>query len=297
MNLHLMWLTLQQHTTFCLVMGGVLGLVLGSFLNVVILRIPARMMNEWRQEAHEVLELPMPEEAEADQTPGIEAHSRCPGCKTPIRWRDNIPVLSYLLLRGKCRACGMRISLQYPLVELISALIGLGLTAYLGVGIPLLLGSFLFLMLLTLAVIDGRTMLLPDGLVYSVLWVGLLASALQWPHMPSLPHAVFGAVAGWLSLWGMFWLFKLIRGREGLGYGDFKLFAALGAWCGIAGLIPIMVIATGTALLGALLWWLARRDAWGPFPFGPALAIGGAVQWLFPTWFTQVLQMWVNALH
>lgn len=275
---------LQTHMWFTLIWGGVLGVVLGSFLNVVILRWPKRMELDWQEQAREILGLDAVATTTDAQAPGIHEHSRCPHCQTPIRWFDNVPVLSYLWLGGKCRSCKAGISAQYPLVE---AMAGVGCVAMIlmwGVTWTTLMGSGLWLVLLTLSMIDLRTMLLPDPLVYVLLWVGLLGSALGVSGLPTLPHAVFGAAAGYVLLWSFYWLFKLVRGKEGMGYGDFKLLAALGAWCGLAGILPIMVVATGAALVGALLAWVCRRDPTAPLPFGPSLAVGGVVTWLFPHW-------------
>lgn len=275
---------LQTQMWFTLTWAGVLGVVLGSFLNVVILRWPVRMEEDWRAQAREILGLESPNEATPVSAPGIHEHSRCPHCQNPIRWFDNVPILSYLALRGRCRHCRAQISLQYPVVE---ALAGLGVVlAVLGFGVTwmALFASVAWLILLTLSIIDLRTMLLPDPLVYVLLWGGLLGSAIGVPGFPTLAHAVWGAAAGYLSLWSFYWLFKLIRGKEGLGYGDFKLFAALGAWCGWQGLIPIMIVATAAGLVGALLAWLCKRDPTAPLPFGPSLAAGGVITLAFPHW-------------
>lgn len=288
------FLFLQTQMWFSLIWGGVLAVVTGSFLNVVILRWPARMEQEWQEQAREILELePVPPPAKA---PGIHEHSRCPHCQAPIRWFDNVPLLSYLWLRGRCRRCKAPISAQYPLVE---ALAGVGVVWALlhwGVTWTALMGSGLWLVLLTLAVIDLRTMLLPDPLVYVLLWAGLLGSALGIPGLPSLTDAVWGAALGYLSLWSFYWLFKLLRGKEGMGHGDFKLLAALGAWCGLQGLIPIIILATGAGLLGALLAWLCRRDPTAPLPFGPSLAVGGWLTFLYPHWLAPVL-LFLQHLH
>jgi leader peptidase (prepilin peptidase) / N-methyltransferase len=282
------FLFLQTHLWFTLIWAGVLGVVLGSFLNVVILRWPVQLEQGWLAEARDILGLEavvVPAEA----APGIHEHSRCPHCHTPIRWFDNVPLLSYLWLRGRCRTCQAPISAQYPLVEAIAGIGVLWALLHWGVTWTALMGSGLWLVLLTLAMIDLRTMLLPDPLVYVLLWAGLLGSAMGIPGLPSLPQAVVGAAVGYVSLWSFYWLFKLVRGKEGLGYGDFKLLAALGAWCGGWNLIPIIVLATAAGLVGALLVWLARRDATAPLPFGPSLAVGGWLTFLYPHWLTPIL--------
>lgn len=293
---------LNNYPAFCLVMAGILGVIFGSFLNVVILRVPAKMMADWRREAQEIL-AEDGSEAEQEDIPaprigGIEERSRCPGCGAAIHWYDNIPLISYLiLLRGKCRACRMHISWQYPIIEALAGVGCVALTAHFGVGLPLLLGAILWLILLPLSVIDLRTMLLPDGMIYSLLWIGLLGSSMGWPSLPGVQQAIWGAAGGWVALWAFYWLFKLIRGKEGMGYGDFKLYAALGAWCGAIGLIPILVVATGAGLVGALIALVVRRNALGPLPFGPALAVGGLVQWVYPHWMDGALRALTHALH
>lgn len=277
-------LTLQTHMWFTLTWGTLLGVIFGSFINVVILRWPKKMEQEWRDQAREILEIETPEGTEEPRAPGVEGHSRCPHCQNPIRWFDNVPILSYLWLRGHCRKCKAGISVQYPLVEAAGGVGCLVMILMLGVSWGALLGCGLWLVLLTLSMIDLRTMLLPDPLIYVLLWVGLLGSALGVSPLPALPQAVFGAAAGYMGLWSFYWLFKLIRGKEGMGYGDFKLLAALGAWCGISGLLPIIIVATGAGLVGALIAWLAKRDPTAPIPFGPSLAVGGLVTWLWPHW-------------
>jgi leader peptidase (prepilin peptidase)/N-methyltransferase len=278
---------LALHPVFAALWAGVVGVVLGSFFNVVILRWPKRMEAQWRAEARAVLDLP---EDPTPLPPGIEAHSRCPVCAARIRWFDNIPLLSYVLLRGRCRACKTPISAQYPLVEALAGLGCAGLVVALGVTPWAALSCGLWLGLLLLSAIDWRTMLLPDPLVYVLLWVGLLASAFQWTGFPPLVQAVWGAAAGYGALWTFYWAFRLLRGKEGLGYGDFKLYAALGAWCGLGGLIPILVVATGAGLLGAVGVALSGRDARQALPFGPALALGGLVQWLNPHWMDGIVR-------
>lgn len=284
------FLFLHTHLWYTLTWAGVLGVVLGSFLNVVILRWPVRMEEDWQAQARDILGLDPPGDGAGPRAPGIHEHSRCPHCQAAIRWYDNVPILSYLWLRGRCRRCRARISPQYPLVEALS---GAGVVlVVLGFGVTwtALLVAAAWLILVTLALIDLRTMLLPDPLVYVLLWGGLLGSALGVPGLPTPTQALWGAAVGYLILWSVYWLFRLIRGKEGLGYGDFKLLAALGAWCGVQGLIPILVMATGAGLVGALLAWWARRDPTAPLPFGPTLSVGGVVTFAFPHWMEIPLQ-------
>jgi leader peptidase (prepilin peptidase)/N-methyltransferase len=254
---------------------GVLGLIVGSFLNVVILRLPARLMHGWRAQAREMLEM----EADEPAPPGIVREpSHCPHCKHPLSAFDNIPLLSWLALRGRCRYCKAPISIQYPLVELLCALASMVIAWKFGPGVPALAGLVFTWTLLALAGIDARTQLLPDPLTLPLLWLGLLLSLL--PLFVAPPAAIVGAAAGYLSLWLVYWGFKLATGKEGMGYGDFKLFAALGAWMGPIALLPIVLIASLIgALVGGTMLAVRGQDRSIPIPFGPFLAAAG---W---TWF------------
>ena len=286
---------------------GVLGLLVGSFLNVVILRLPRRLEHEWRIQAHELLHGPADrgEGARADLAHRIEAidaapanaahtspaadvdaeppdlvfkTSHCPQCKHPLSALDNIPLLSWLALRGRCRYCGTPISWQYPLVELLTALASAALAWRFGFGWPLAAGLALTWMLIAASGIDVRTQLLPDQLTVPLLWLGLLVSLV--PLFVSPSTAIVGAAIGYLSLWSVFWLFKLMTGKEGMGYGDFKLLGALGAWMGATSLLPIILL---SSLIGAIIGGTALaiqgRDRGTPIPFGPFIAAAG---W---TWF------------
>ena len=254
--------------------AAALGLIVGSFLNVVILRLPRRMQHEWEVDARQILGM---EASAAPAPPGVvREHSHCPKCLTPIRWYDNVPVLGYAMLRGRCRACGVRISPQYPLVELATGVATalcvwrFGLTPQAG-GAILLTWT-----LIALAGIDLRTQYLPDKLTLPLLWLGLLGSL--WPLLVTPEQAIVGAAAGYLSLWSVYWLFKLLTGKEGMGYGDFKLLAALGAWFGPASLLPIILLSSVVgALLGSILILAKGRDAQLPMSFGPYLAAAGFV--------------------
>lgn len=268
---------LRDHPGLLLLCAGVLGLVLGSFLNVVILRLPRMMQLAWQQEAREILELPAVTPARYSLT---YPPSHCPGCEAPVRAWQNIPVLSWLLLRGRCASCGQPISVQYPLVELASGLMSAVCAWRFGMSPELLAALLLTWALIALAMIDAQTTLLPDDITLPLLWLGLLLAL--GPVFASLPDAVIGAAAGYLSLWSVFWLFKLITGKDGMGYGDFKLFAALGAWLGWQALPACLLLASliGTVYgLASIL--LQRRDAQKPFPFGPFLAIAGWINLLW----------------
>ncbi|KQX99925.1 methyltransferase [Rhodanobacter sp. Root480] len=256
--------------------AGVLGLLVGSFLNVVILRLPERMAAGWRQEARDVLEM------EADATPlppGIVREpSHCPQCKHRLAASDNIPLFSWLLLRGRCRYCKAAISIQYPLVELLSGLLSAVIVWKFGPTWVALAGLVFTWTLIALAGIDFRTQLLPDQLTFPLLWLGLLLSLL--PMFVAAPSAIIGAAAGYLSLWSVYWLFKLLTGKEGMGYGDFKLLAALGAWMGPVSLLPVILLSSLIgALVGGSLIALHRHQRELPMPFGPFIAAAGWV-WL-----------------
>jgi leader peptidase (prepilin peptidase)/N-methyltransferase len=254
--------------------AGVLGLLVGSFLNVVILRLPARMAAEWRQEARDMLEL------ETDPTPlppGIVREpSHCPHCQHPLAALDNIPLLSWLLLRGRCRYCHTSISIQYPLVELLSGVLSAVVVWKLGPSWAALAGLALTWTLIALAGIDLRTQLLPDQLTFPLLWLGLLLALLPLSVTPTA--AIIGAAGGYLSLWSVYWAFKLLTGKEGMGHGDFKLLAALGAWMGPVSLLPTVLLSSLIgALVGGGLIVLRKHDRQIPIPFGPFIAVAGWV--------------------
>jgi leader peptidase (prepilin peptidase)/N-methyltransferase len=259
-----------------IILAGVLGLLVGSFLNVVILRLPERMAAGWRQEARDVLEL---EDDAAPLPPGIVREpSHCPRCKHRLAASDNIPWFSWLLLRGRCRYCKAPISIQYPLVELLSAILSAIVVWKFGPTWVALAGLVFTWTLIALAGIDFRTQLLPDQLTFPLLWLGLLLSLL--PMFVAAPSAIIGAAAGYLSLWSVYWLFKLLTGKEGMGYGDFKLLAALGAWMGPVSLLPVILLSSLIgALIGGTLIALRRHQRELPMPFGPFIAAAGWV-WL-----------------
>lgn len=253
------------------VVGAVLGLIVGSFLNVVILRLPERMMYAWRGQARDVLELdddePMP--------PGIVREpSHCPKCKHPLGVFDNIPLLSWLALRGRCRYCKTPISVQYPLVELLCAILSAVVVWKFGPSMQALAGLVFTWMLLGMAGIDARTQLLPDTMTLPLLWLGLLLALV--PLFVDPVRAIVGAAIGYLSLWTVYWGFKLATGKEGMGYGDFKLFAALGAWMGAFALLPIALMASLVgAIVGGTMLAVRGQDRSVPIPFGPFLAAAG----------------------
>ncbi|WP_324691718.1 A24 family peptidase [Cobetia sp. D5] len=269
----------QLSPTLQACLAGIFGLLVGSFLNVVITRLPVMMMRQWRAEAREALEL------EAEDTPRFNLlvpASRCPGCDTPIKWHDNLPILGWLKRRGRCASCNTRISAQYPLVELAGGTLGASIALIYGLEAQSLWIFGACLTLLVLSVIDFRTQLLPDAITLPLLWAGLAYQLLFQPLM--LPSAVIGAMAGYLVLWSFYWLFKLVTGKEGMGYGDFKLLAALGAWLGWQWLPLLLILSAGLgAVLGILLQLLVPRLRGAPMPFGPYLAVAGWIALLFGT--------------
>ncbi|MDA8534133.1 A24 family peptidase [Pseudomonadales bacterium] len=254
------------------------GLLIGSFLNVVITRLPLMLEQQWQQEAHFVLALEPAEPASMPLSLS-RPRSRCPNCLTQISAHHNIPVLSYLFLRGRCNHCAERISPEYPLVELAAGAATVFLIQHFGFTANAGLACLFTYALITLAMIDFRTTLLPDSITLSFLWLGILANLND--GFTDLTSAVIGAMAGYLSLWLVYWGFKLATGKDGMGFGDFKLFAMLGAWLGWQ-LLPIVILLSSFtgALIGLTLIALGRSKD-HPIPFGPYLAIAG---WLALIW-------------
>ncbi|OYT92679.1 MAG: prepilin peptidase [Burkholderiales bacterium PBB3] len=266
---------------------GILGLLIGSFLNVVIYRLPKMMERQWATECAEMSSQTVVPSASFNL---MVPRSKCPHCGHQIRWYENIPVISYVALRGKCSACKAPISLRYPTVEIATGLLFFISIWQWGVNPTGLAWCVFSATLLTLALIDWDTTLLPDDLTLPLLWLGLIAAALQWTPT-SLPSSLWGAVGGYLSLWSVYWLFKIVTGKEGMGYGDFKLFAALGAWFGWQALIPIILISSviGTVIGIAMKFTSGLREG-GYIPFGPFLAGAGMASLLWgPTALMQVL--------
>ena len=255
----------------------ILGLLVGSFLNVLIHRLPIMMQRDWRAQAREFLELP----AEPVSTFNLVLpHSHCPHCDHQIRAWENIPLVSWLALRGKCSSCRAPISARYPLVELLCGL----LSAYVAwhFGFSWQAGAMLLLTwgLLAMSMIDVDHQLLPDSIVLPLLWLGLIVNS--FGLFASLPDALWGAVAGYLSLWSVYWMFKLVTGKEGMGYGDFKLLAMLGAWGGWQ-VLPLTILLSSVvgAVLGTIMLRLQKAESGTAIPFGPYLAIAG---WIALLW-------------
>ena len=260
-----------------------LGLIVGSFLNVVIYRLPVILEREWRSQAADVLSTSADPAAPASIEPFTLStpRSACPNCKAPVTALQNIPVISWLVLRGRCASCKAKISVRYPLVELTTGILSAWVAWHFGFGAPAACALFVTWALIALTGIDIDHQLLPDGITLPLMWAGLLAAVVIGPVVGSaIPvsatDAIIGAAAGYVSLWLVFHAFKLVTGKEGMGFGDFKLFAALGAWLGwkVLPLVIVLSAATG-ALLGILMIALQARDRRAPMPFGPYLAAAG----------------------
>lgn len=254
-------------------MAGLLGLCVGSFLNVVIHRLPKIMEQEWHAQC---ADLRGETASTVAQLSLAKPRSRCPTCGHQITAGENIPVLSYLLLKGKCAGCGTSISLRYPIIEIFTGLLSAYTAWHFGATLATAGGLLLVWSLIAVAAIDFDTQLLPDSITLPLLWLGLCFN-LGTTYV-DLPTAVIGAMAGYLSLWTVFWLFKIATGKEGMGYGDFKLLAALGAWLGWQMLPTIIMLSSVVgALVGITLIIVARRGRNVPIPFGPYLAAAGII--------------------
>lgn len=268
-----------DHAQFVTGMAVILGLLVGSFLNVVIYRLPLMMQREWQSECRLILELPAETPQEKPFNLSVPA-SHCPHCDSAIKPWQNIPVLSYLLLRGRCGNCQAPISIRYPLIEALSGLLCGLLAIYLDSPPAIIAGLLFSWLLISLTMIDADHKLLPDQLTLPLLWLGLLVNSFG-VFVPLL-DAVWGAMLGYLSLWSVYWLFKLATGKEGMGYGDFKLLAALGAWMGWQ-MVPLIIILSSLVgtLLGVIILYINRQGRNTSLPFGPYLAAAG---WISLLW-------------
>ena len=273
---------LASHALAFVLCTLLIGLLIGSFLNVVVYRLPKMLLRDWQTQAREILKLPATND---DQTFNlILPNSSCPHCAHEIKPWENIPIFSWLFLRGKCSACKAPISKRYPLVELTCGL----LSAYVAwhFGFTWQTGAMLVLTwgLLAMSLIDADHQLLPDALVLPLLWLGLIIN--QFSLFASPADALWGAIAGYLSLWSVYWLFKLVTGKEGMGYGDFKLLAMLGAWGGWQ-ILPLTILLSSLvgAVLGVIMLRLRNAETSTPIPFGPYLAIAG---WIALLWGEQI---------
>ena len=285
---------LEQYPLLFIAGVALLSLIVGSFLNVLVYRLPIMMEREWQ---HEYQAYFTPDAAEADKTPErfnlAVPRSACPHCKAPVLARDNIPVLSWLLLKGKCRSCSAPISARYPLVELLTAVLSATVAWQLGFGALAAVFIFTTWILIALTFIDIDKMLLPDQLTLPLLWLALLFS-LSDAALVSPAQALTGAAVGYLSLWSVYWLFKLLTGKEGMGYGDFKLLAVFGAFLGWQQL-PLIILLSSVvgAVVGITLLTIQGKDKATPIPFGPYIAAAG---WIALLWGEQLTQGYLRYL-
>ncbi len=268
-------------------LAGVLGLMVGSFLNVVIYRLPRMMERQWAREHADYARSTAGDTAPPAEPPDTAPfnlavpRSRCQSCGHQLRWYENIPVLSYLALRGRCASCKTPFSARYPAVELLTGALFFYCAQRWGLGPTGLAWCGFSAIMVALAFIDWDTTLLPDDLTLSLLWAGLLASVFQWTTIP-LADAVLGTAAGYLSLWLVYWGFKLATGKEGMGYGDFKLFAAMGAWFGWQALVPLILMASVVgAVVGIAMKLASSLREGGYVPFGPFLVGAGLMGMVF----------------
>lgn len=284
--------TLQSLPQLYWPLGLVLGLLVGSFLNVVIYRLPVMMQRQWQQECRLLLDVAAP--ADDNSEPAVfnlaVPASRCPHCQSQIKAWQNIPVISYLLLRGRCHNCGTGISARYPIIEAIAGLLALVAIWQLGFTAAGLAAALFSWTLLALCMIDIDHQLLPDQITLPLLWLGLLLNSAGM--FVSLSDAVFGAVAGYLSLWTVFHVFKLLTGKEGMGFGDFKLLAALGAWMGWQ-MLPLVILLSSLvgAVVGAILLAAQNKSRQTAIPFGPYLAAAG---WIAFYWGDSIVQSYLQ---
>ncbi len=271
-------------------MALVLGLIVGSFLNVLVWRLPKMLEREWRAQAHEILGLPIVPVGPTYNL--MRPNSCCPHCNQPIRPWENIPLLSYLMLRGRCAHCREPISPRYPFTELACALVSAAIAWHFGFGWQAGAVMVLSWGLLAMSLIDVDHQLLPDVLVLPLLWLGLILNSATL--LTTLPDALWGAIIGYMSLWTVFWLFKLITGKDGMGHGDFKLLALLGAWGGWQILPMTLLMASLLGVFaGLILMRLRKSRVSTPMPFGPCLAIAG---WIALLWGGQITDFYLQSV-
>ena len=272
-------------------------LVIGSFLNVVIYRLPIMMERDWREQCEEFAKSPPDLDIPEERFDLVVPRSRCPSCGKLIKAWQNIPVISYLILGGRCANCKESISARYPVVEMMTAVLAAVCAWRFGVGWEALLAIVLTLMLVTVAMIDADTQLIPDSIVLPLMWIGLAMSLfhpMDGAHTLFIAprDAIIGAMAGYLSLWSVYQLFKLVTGKEGMGYGDFKLLAALGAWLGWQHLhIIILMSAVVGAIVGLAMMAFRNHGRSVPIPFGPYLAAAG---WITMLWGRDIWNLYLD---
>ena len=279
---------LNSPALFCPIIG-IIGLMVGSFLNVVIYRLPIMMQRGWKQECQEFLELPVSGQAEETFNLALPG-SHCPACNAEIKAIQNIPVLSYLLLKGKCANCQTSISIRYPVIEALTGVLSVVVAYLLGSQIETLFGLILTWTLIALSGIDFDHQLLPDNITLPILWLGLFLSLFNIFTDPV--SSIIGAIAGYLFLWTIYQLFKLLTGKEGMGYGDFKLLALFGAWLGWQ-YLPLIILLSSLvgAIIGTSMIIFVQRDKNIPIPFGPYLAIAG---WIALLWGEQINTLYLS---
>lgn len=271
---------------------GLFSLIIGSFLNVVVFRLPRMLQSRWRQECQLLLDLPVDPASERDFNLAVPG-SHCPACQSPIPLRFNIPLLGYLFLKGHCHTCGDRISLRYPLLEGLALVLALMAFEHFGCSAEWVFALIFLWMLLVLCFIDMEHQWLPDSLTLPLLWLGLCLSVFNLYVPPEA--SILGAAIGYLCLWSVYWIFKGLTGRDGMGFGDFKLLAALGAWVGWTGIPWILVIASCSgATFGIAMVLSGRLGRQAAFPFGPFLALGGAIVFLYPDHLARIYRAWLD---
>ena len=286
---------MELDTGLVVLLALILGLLVGSFLNVVIYRVPEGLNRNWKLQAKQMLDLPL-EQGEGERFNILMPPSHCPSCKAAIKPWQNIPILSYVLLKGQCKHCHAAISLRYPLVELLTGLVFAVCAWKFGATWTALAVMVFSAYLIAMIFIDADTQLLPDQLTLPLMWAGIVfhlaAYLLQadW-GITTLVDSLLGAIVGYMSLWSIFQLFKLVTGKEGMGYGDFKLLAALGAWLGISVLPIIIIMSAVVGLIFALIMKVAKNQ---PMPFGPYLAISGWIVLVFSQPISQLIQWWLT---
>lgn len=268
---------------------GIFSLCIGSFLNVVIYRTPKMMEQEWRTDCQFLLhpEQPIMDESKITLS---KPDSTCPKCQSPIRWYQNIPVISWLALKGKCGSCQNPISIRYPLIEVVTAVVSLIVVAVFGPTLQMLFGLVFTWVLITLTFIDFDTQLLPDRYTLTLAALGLGINSFALYTSPT--SAIWGYIIGFLCLWIVYYIFKLVTGKEGMGYGDFKLLAALGAWMGPT-MLPLIVLLSSLvgAIIGIILMKVRKENL--PFAFGPYIAIAG---WIAFLWGEKIMQLYLGQL-
>lgn len=265
---------LEQNTVFFLTSIALLGLLVGSFLNVVIYRLPLMMQRSWRYECQTFLEQDIDSPKEAFNL--SQPRSRCPSCQHLISAKENIPVFSYLFLKGRCMHCNASISIRYPIIEVITAALSVATACHFGINVQIIYALFFVWVLICLSLIDFDTQLLPDNITLPLLWLGLFASLFNVFVSPT--DAIIGALAGYLSLWSVYWLFKILTGKEGMGHGDFKLLAAIGAFLGWQ-ILPLVIMLSAFigAVVGILLIVFKRHNKNLAIPFGPYLSFAALI--------------------